>query len=179
MSLLKKIAKWVLIIIIILIILIIARASFIYKSNEAKKEFTPIARELQNMNAQLICDNGDGGHGPDNLEPWYRAYYLVDLSPTLRDQIETIVGRQGFVLQSDTEYIKNLKGQGNEILDEKFNESSDYLIAHTAGKTFNVIISRNEPVALRCSDVQTYGKKQIPDPEKAIIDFDLQLPSNY
>lgn len=150
--------------------------------NDAKKNFQPFIAKMQVAGGKEICDNGDGGFGFDNTQPWYEAYYELPNSPQLTNEIKSDASQFGFPLSENTQLINQLKGipdNNGDVTDPyggaTFNSKSDYLISHENGDTLTVTINRSTSVPLYCG-VGSYGSKKSTGNDSAIVDVYFTLP---
>ncbi|MGZ6005231.1 MAG: DUF4190 domain-containing protein [Candidatus Saccharimonadales bacterium] len=168
-------------VLVFFVFLIFAFGGFHLGSNQAQKDFQPIGAKVESLGATKICDNGDGGHGFDNTQPWYSVYYLVKDSANLDENIKSTLASQGYVL------IKDPQGQPLQIsplyqTDIEQNNSSnpsryEFLKATNGDKTLRLTINRNAIVPLDCNDVDGYGKPRSTGPD-VILYFSFNLPDN-
>jgi hypothetical protein len=154
-----------------------------FRPNPAQVKFKAIDHLVVANGGQFLCSNGDSGLGIDNTEPWHSAYYTIYNSPNLTDQIEQIVTAQGFKMEVDQEQINEMQ-QSNQyvgsIYTESFSPNNSYLHSVQYGTHLDVLyaeIYREGKIILGCTINGQYGKSISPEPGKAILHFELSLPS--
>ena len=76
----------------------VARSVGLFHENIAETGFRPMAEALRASGANLACDQGDSGYGPDNTSPWYKAVFAVPRSVRLPDRVMEIAAKEGFML---------------------------------------------------------------------------------
>jgi hypothetical protein len=120
-----------------------------------------------------LCDNGDGGHGIDNTQPWYEVYFKIADRRSLTDVVKAKAAQAGYRLEQDTELIAELKDAPERL--HQFNPRADYLVAAKRGNHLRVTIDRDAAVPLYC-DGTGYGDRKPTGADDAILTIDLQLP---
>lgn len=76
----KKRNIW-LVAIVVGVVFVALAAWYLYSTflvNYAKNEAQPIEKALIKAGAMKKCETGDGGHGPDNFQPWYKGYFEIN-----------------------------------------------------------------------------------------------------
>ncbi len=74
----QRFIKAGLVIVIIFVTIISAALLFnLSTRNHAQEVASTIEKSLTNKGATKLCDSGDPGLGPDNIEPYYGSYYEV------------------------------------------------------------------------------------------------------
>ncbi len=143
---------------ILLLVLVIAGLFGFFSSNQAKKDFRPIAKNLNAISAKLVCDNGDGGHGPDNTTPWYDAFYYVKNSGNLPAELSSVVSQAGFSLKSPVASSRN-----------------QYSLTGSGSKAKLDISVANSPDSLTktCADVGSYGLPIAAPSGQSVVEFNL------
>jgi hypothetical protein len=76
----------------------VARSVGLFHENIAETGFRPMAEALRASGANLACDQGDSGYGPDNTSPWYKAVFAAPRSVSLPDRVMEIAAKEGFML---------------------------------------------------------------------------------
>jgi hypothetical protein len=62
---------------LVAVIVLIGVALGLWAGNAAETAARPAVDAYTNSGAKVICENGDGGSGPDNRTPWFSAYLDV------------------------------------------------------------------------------------------------------
>lgn len=144
--------------------------------NQAKIAANPIISQLQHIGAAKVCEGGDPGFGPDNLQPWYGATYVISNSPTLTQQVMNIASAQGYSLKSNM-------GQSNS--DPGNNPQSDQLTGENGQKDLSITISpvssylgsqEAQTDAATCSKAYNSLIKQTNNGGQSIIQLFMEMP---
>lgn len=155
-----------------LLLLVVAVKSGIFGGNAAQHEAHAFVASVQRAGGRKVCDNGDGGFGPDNRQPWYQVYIDIADRPGLTDEIRVEAARAGYPLEQDAERIAGLK---SEQFGPKFNPKADYLVGRSNGNRLEVTIERDTAVPLYCR-AGHYGRRRQTGPDDAIVSIDMELP---
>jgi hypothetical protein len=73
-----------------------------FRDNVAQDALTPVTKSIEATGATLICDQGDAGYGPDNVQPWYKAFYEVPDNAPGRQAFFAAAAANGFPMKPDT-----------------------------------------------------------------------------
>ena len=111
-----------------------------WHDNVARDQAQPFIARVQAVGGDKLCDNGDGGHGIDNDQPWYQAYYRISDHPGLKLDLTSHAARLGLALRQDTELITELRNVPEPL--NVFNPKADYLTAEKGSFRFDVRINR-------------------------------------
>ena len=154
---------------VVFFVALVVILSYIFP-DKAVAENHKIYKNLNQLHASLICDNGDSGDGPDNSTPWYTAYYYVDGTSNTEQKIRDFAANSGYQLTTDTAYINQLQGKDSvePYGNEAFNTSSVYLTGTNHNKTLQLTIAKNGSVPAYC-DTGTYGRSVSVKPGKYIL----------
>lgn len=137
-----------------------------WHDNVARDEAQPFIARVEAAGGDELCDNGDGGHGIDNDQPWYQAYYRISDRPGLRRDLKSQAARLGLALRKDTELITELRNTPEPL--NVFNPEADYLTGEKGDFRFGLRINRDGVVPLYCGD--DYGHLEPTGSGKAIVD---------
>ncbi|HWZ66114.1 MAG TPA: hypothetical protein VNX65_04995, partial [Patescibacteria group bacterium] len=97
---------------------ILALLNAIPNTNVAKDVAMPLDRDLVSHSAVKNCESGDGGHGPDNTQPWYGSTYELPVGRTEAIAlINDIASKHGFKLHQATKKDQATMGGETEIAD--------------------------------------------------------------
>jgi hypothetical protein len=133
--------------------------------NVARDRAQPFIAKVQAAGGDKLCDNGDGGHGPDNYQPWYQTYYRISDHPGLTRKLESDAARLGLVLHNDTRLTAELRNAPEPS--KPFNPKADYLTGKKRGFRFDVRINRDGAVPLYCG--ADYGHSEPTGAGNAIV----------
>jgi hypothetical protein len=147
-----------------------------FQENAAHDEVRAFVASVRSDGGRKLCDNGDSGHGIDNRQPWYDAYFDIADRPRLTDEIKADAARAGYPLRQDTEEIASLKAASGPLVDQpKFNPEADYLVSSKNGNRLDVTIDRDTAVPLYCG-VEHYGERKQTGAGAAIVTISMELP---
>lgn len=136
-----------------------------YRHNVAEEPGKALGAAIIDSGGDPICEDGDGGHGPSNTEPWYEAFHdFDDPSQALLVMTETAADA-GFSLEPGHDVDGNpyeLSGGGL------------VLIGESNGSRLEVSITETEMGGLWCVD-KAKGEGT-PKPGHAITRFLLVYP---
>lgn len=135
--------------------------------NAAQDELKPVLSQVEAMGGYKICDNGDPGLGPDNLDPWYHIYYELPGALDLATRIKSIAGPLGYQLKDDAVAIEGSK-------ESVPRGDADYWQAVPfKNRELRVVVHRSGTLGLECS--KDYGKTKAIDAGRAVVEVDLIL----
>jgi hypothetical protein len=117
--------RWIVIIGVAILVPILAIfCMFVYalggfRVNAAKSAFQPIGHAIESAGGHQLCASGDGGYGPDNTAPWFRAIYRISDDSTMRARLVAIGVDNGFTLTrretpDDPTGVRLLQGSNNQ-----------------------------------------------------------------
>lgn len=136
----------------------VARPFGLFHENIAETGFRPMADDLRASGADLACEQGDPGYGPDNTSPWYKAIFTAPGSVDLSGRLMAIAAKQGFALSQ------------LRIADPAASQKL-YQGAHSK-RTLTVAIYRNGATMSDC------GGSTAARHRSTIIELSLEYPSN-
>ena len=73
-----------------------------FRDNVAQDALAPVTKSIEATGATLICDQGDAGYGPDNVQPWYKAFYQVPDNAPARQAFFAAAAAKGFPMKPNT-----------------------------------------------------------------------------
>ncbi|MCU1423098.1 MAG: hypothetical protein JWN36_2749 [Microbacteriaceae bacterium] len=71
-----------------------------FRVNEAQQGFQQLDAGLRDHGARQVCDSGDPGYGPDNIQPWYSAQYEVARAGDIRAMVGAVADEAGYPLST-------------------------------------------------------------------------------
>lgn len=145
----------------------------VFGGNAAQDEAQSLVARVQHAGGKALCDNGDGGHGIDNRQPWYQIYLKIADRPSMTDEIKADAAQAGYPLAVDTERVAALKNAPESL--NQFNPKADYFVGQKKGNHLQVTIDRDAAVPLYCG-VEGYGDRKKTGADDAIVTIHLQLP---
>ena len=106
----KKI--WILLgVLAILVVAGVVLLAYSSKTNHAQESAALLERALISAGFDKVCSRTDPGHGPDNYEPWYIAYFKSALpSGRARDTAIKAAKDNGFNIQQTPQGTKGYLG---------------------------------------------------------------------
>ncbi|MEO6115049.1 MAG: hypothetical protein ABIP33_01585 [Pseudolysinimonas sp.] len=133
------------------------------QGNQAADLGRPLTADYTSHGARLICDNGDGGYGPDNRSPWYDAFLEAPAS-----------------LGTEAQARKALKLSGFSDLRPSDDAPPAHGFALTSGTTdrsAGVVVFEKGGTSLYCSNGNVkYGTKYTPPAGSVLVHVSVYLP---
>jgi hypothetical protein len=152
--------------VIVTIVVVFAATLGGFRGNIAEETARPLQSQLEKTGARFLCENGDRGHGPDNLRPWYTAYYRVPDDDAAHEALFDAARSRGFVLLPATD-----AGNSKTLT---FLESG--VDNGRSTPVLRVTVSYDTTVPLRCSDVAEYGREVRTPTGGAIYQIEIEYP---
>lgn len=92
--------------VILTVVTVLATGCLIYYftlqgMNEAKTAVSPLEKAIIAAGGTKQCEAGDGGHGPDNSEPWYQVYLSVE-----KNEEDTVKLLQKYTSENGYELVR-------------------------------------------------------------------------
>lgn len=141
--------------------------------NVAKDVALPLDRDLVSRGAIKNCEGGDSGHGPDNIQPWYVASYIL---PVGRSEainiINEVAAKHGFNLIHATKKDQAaLNGMADIYLDDTYFDHTSNPTHVSPGPIYLRFTVPKK--ALYCSDTHTSSRS---DATHTALDLEVTNP---
>lgn len=168
--------NWLLAILATVLLVVGIGAWYIYNTffiNYAKSEAKRIESALEKNGGHKVCEQGDGGHGPDNIRPSYTALYEMpgDQQQAV-ENLKKIAKDNGYTL-TDTSYRVN--AEGSLHYGDESSKKSQYKELREGSVDLGFVVYKNKGYA---GDNSTCAVSEQTPPQigKSTVSFSLNLP---
>jgi hypothetical protein len=156
---------------LVTVFVIIGNALGLWAGNAAETAARPAVDAYTNSGATVICENGDGGFGPDNQIPWFDAYLDVPASLATTDRATAALKAADFD-------APRLKAVG-PIDGDAPPPGSFEVLSGTGDHYASVDVYPSGSIPLYCTEngIDKYGKPYSPKAGRALVAVQVSLPS--
>jgi hypothetical protein len=137
------------------------------QGNAAREIGEPAVNTYIAEHSTLVCENGDGGYGPDNRSPWYTAYLDVPKEVATEQFARDVLRDAGFT--------SPVRGEAHTGYGEE--GPADSFAVHDTSEDggASIAVYPSGSVPRYCSDVGTYGDEMVIDDGRAIVVVSISL----
>jgi hypothetical protein len=156
---------------LVAVFVIIGNALGLWAGNAAETAAQPAVDAYTNSGAKLICENGDGGFGPDNRIPWFDAYLDVPASLATTERATAAIKAAGF----DAPRLKAVGPTDGDAPPP----ASFAVVSGTGDHYGSVDVYPSGSIPLYCTEngIDKYGKPYTPKAGRALVAVQVSLPS--
>jgi hypothetical protein len=155
---------------LVVVIVFIGNALGLWAGNAAETDARPAVDVYTNSGAKVICENGDGGFGPDNRQPWFDEYLDVPESLATTEHAAGALKEAKF----DAPRVKAV-----EPFDGVAPPAGSFEVTSDSGNHLAFIdVYPSGSAPLFCTDNGIeYGKPYTPKAGRALVVVQVSLPN--
>lgn len=168
-----KLAKRNWIFLVLIVAAIVAVAVFLpyssHKANHAQEGAATVEKALISSGFSKVCSQTDAGHGPDNYEPWYTAYFKSTMPlEQARVAAQRAVKDEGFNIQQASQGTKGYLG--DIVYEDTQTKTSQYADLES-GKVSLALAFTNSGTIHTCSPTDITA-----DSGHTVLSLEFRLP---